>query len=98
MSKIRTTKGGMKYFWCPGCQTHHGVYPTNTNLGQPHPEWDYNDNEDSPTFSPSILVTGYYKDEKRICHSFVMDGKIQFLDDCWHELKGQTVEMEDMEE
>lgn len=25
------------------------------------------------------------------CHSFVTDGKIQFLDDCSHDLKGQTV-------
>jgi hypothetical protein len=27
------------------------------------------------------------------CHSFVRDGQIQFLDDCGHELKGQTVPM-----
>lgn len=25
------------------------------------------------------------------CHSYVRDGKIQFLDDCTHELKGQTI-------
>ena len=25
------------------------------------------------------------------CHSFVRDGQIQFLDDCSHPLKGQTV-------
>ena len=28
-----------------------------------------------------------------ICHSFVRDGKIQFLNDCTHELAGQTVEL-----
>jgi hypothetical protein len=28
-----------------------------------------------------------------ICHSFVTDGKIHFLDDCSHELKGQTVDL-----
>lgn len=27
------------------------------------------------------------------CHSFVRDGKIQFLGDCSHELKGQTVDL-----
>jgi hypothetical protein len=27
------------------------------------------------------------------CHSFVTDGKWQFLGDCEHELKGQTVEI-----
>lgn len=28
-----------------------------------------------------------------ICHSFVTDGKIQFLGDCTHELAGQTVDL-----
>jgi hypothetical protein len=26
-----------------------------------------------------------------VCHSFVTDGKIQFLSDCTHELAGQTI-------
>ena len=30
-----------------------------------------------------------------ICHSFVTDGKIQFLNDCSHELAGQTVDLPD---
>jgi hypothetical protein len=33
--------------------------------------------------------------ECRRCHSFITDGRIQFLDDCSHELKGQTVEIPD---
>jgi hypothetical protein len=28
-----------------------------------------------------------------VCHSFVRDGMIQYLDDCTHELRGQTVEL-----
>jgi hypothetical protein len=28
-----------------------------------------------------------------ICHSFVTDGRIQFLGDCTHELAGQTVDL-----
>jgi hypothetical protein len=32
-----------------------------------------------------------------ICHSFVTDGKIQFLSDCTHELAGQTVEIPEVE-
>jgi hypothetical protein len=31
------------------------------------------------------------KDE--VCHSFITDGKIQFLSDCTHSLAGQTVEL-----
>lgn len=33
-----------------------------------------------------------------ICHSFVTDGKIQFLSDCTHKLAGQTVEIPDWED
>lgn len=29
------------------------------------------------------------------CHSFVRDGRIQYLSDCTHELAGQTVDMVD---
>lgn len=32
-------------------------------------------------------------DKKFICHSFVKDGMIQFLNDCTHNLKGQTVNL-----
>lgn len=53
---------------------------------------------EKPTFSPSILVTLRWsqaddtmKDE--ICHSFVNDGRIQFLADCTHALAGQTVDI-----
>jgi hypothetical protein len=27
------------------------------------------------------------------CHSFITDGKIEFLSDCTHSLAGQTVEL-----
>jgi len=33
--------------------------------------------------------------ECRICHSFVTDGRIQFLSDCTHALAGQTVDLPD---
>jgi hypothetical protein len=33
-----------------------------------------------------------------LCHSFVTDGKIQYLSDCTHDLAGQTIELEDEEE
>lgn len=32
-----------------------------------------------------------------ICHSFVRDGKIQFLGDCTHELAGQTVDLPEID-
>lgn len=30
-----------------------------------------------------------------VCHSFVTDGQIQFLNDCTHALAGQTVDLPD---
>lgn len=35
------------------------------------------------------------KDE--VCHSFVREGKIQFLNDCTHKLAGQTVDLIEIE-
>ena len=48
----------------------------------------------------------YYRDHPEetpvyscyICHSFVKDGKIQFLSDCTHALAGKTVELPDIVE
>jgi hypothetical protein len=33
----------------------------------------------------------------RVCHSFVTDGRIEFLGDCTHALAGQTVDLPDLE-
>ena len=32
-----------------------------------------------------------------VCHSFVTDGRIQFLGDCTHALAGQTVDLPDLQ-
>lgn len=32
-----------------------------------------------------------------ICHSFVTDGKIQYLSDCTHKYAGQTIDLVDIE-
>ena len=33
----------------------------------------------------------------RVCHSFIADGRIQFLSDCTHALAGQTVDLPEVE-
>lgn len=55
------------------------------------PVWEWNGNPESPTVNPSILVFADYP-EKR-CHLFVKGGTIEYLSDCHHELRGQTIEM-----
>ena len=62
--------------------------------------WSWNGDIDFPTLKPSILTKlpyyGKYRDI--VCHSFVNDGMVQFLNDCSHELKGQTLPLLDIEE
>jgi hypothetical protein len=33
------------------------------------------------------------KQVEHICHSYITEGKIEYLSDCTHDLKGQTIEM-----
>lgn len=64
------------------------------------PNWTWNGSTEAPTLKPSILTRGGDDiDGKRVvCHSFVNDGKVQFLGDCSHSLAGQTVDLLEIEE
>lgn len=59
------------------------------------PVWGWNDSQERPTFSPSLLIRWTHGEthEPRCCHSFVRDGQIQFLGDCTHALANQTVDL-----
>jgi hypothetical protein len=35
----------------------------------------------------------WYVSESKICHTFIRDGKIEFLGDCTHSLAGKTVDL-----
>ena len=80
--------GKSAWFLCPGCNVLHRVAVTGRN------KWDWNGSTEAPTFMPSVKVT--YGD-KRVCHSFIKDGHIQFLSDCYHDKAGKTVEMDDVD-
>lgn len=101
MTKVlRVIKGGGFTFWCPGCDERHQI---NTSPGS---LWEFNGDLEKPTFSPSYLTwnrpnlnaspehdpTGKYRNGSR-CHSFIKEGKIEYLDDCTHEYAGKTVDM-----
>lgn len=85
-------------FECPGCDMLHVVY-VESGQGANLPVWQWNSSMDRPTFSPSVLVRYPWGDsrEERVCHSFVTDGRIQFLGDCTHKLAGQTVDLPEIE-
>lgn len=96
---------GSKYvvFHCPGCDTLHNPCVSAGTLYGNGPVWGYNGSLDMPTFTPSLLYwlepRADADDEERRyiatrrCHSFVTDGRIQFLGDCGHKLAGQTVDL-----
>lgn len=98
---LRKLEGGRVAFKCPGCKEWHQVRVE----GIGGPIWGFDGNYEKPTFMPSILVTwsepsnipeefdDTSKDKKHICHSFVKNGSILFLNDCTHDLAGQTVEL-----
>ena len=107
---LRFGSGGRVLFFCPGCENVHTI-----QYGQGDgPRWGYNDDPASPTFTPSILVTGCLPltDEQADkvmageivdpcpmrCHSYITDGQIRFLDDCSHALAGKTVPLPEYRE
>jgi hypothetical protein len=53
--------------------------------------WEFNGDVERPTLSPSLLRTAPHK--SLVCHSFVRDGRIEYLGDSTHALRGQTVEL-----
>lgn len=47
---------------------------------------------------PSLGHERQFDSMPTVCHSFVTDGRIQFLSDCTHELAGQTVDIPELPE
>lgn len=77
---------GKYLFFCPGCQTGHMI---NTNPANGWPCHRLTGTLDKPTVRASVLAP------TRVprCHSFITEGRIEFLNDCTHELAGRTVEL-----
>lgn len=81
------SKVGVTY-WCPGCQERHAVYLHPYKNPATKASWKMTGTLDNPTLVPSVQLKG--------CHSHVIDGEILYLEDCDHELRGQTVPMVDL--
>lgn len=73
--------------FCPACDCYH-VFDS---------RWTFNGDVDKPTFSPSMCVNcvdeKYLNEQTVRCHSFVRNGQIQYLGDCTHDMKNQTIEL-----
>lgn len=88
--RARKSEGGRLLFRCPGCVDEHYVVVDGSR------GWSFNGNYDQPTLTPSVLVRYGDSGDAARCHSFVTDGRIQFLADCTHALAGQTVPLPEL--
>ena len=111
--KLRKLDDGKLMFYCKGCEECHyaderwtfngssdkptfspsilvrGVRMTEKGLAD-YEEWreaDYPKRNGEP-----------FDNAPTVCHSFVTDGKIQYLNDCTHKLAGQTVGLKNEED
>lgn len=95
--KLRRAQGSdgvaVYCFWCPGCDKVH-AYHVGGQRG-----WQFNENPDQPSFSPSLLVFEYLRDDGTVyqprCHLFMTNGMLQYCSDSAHKLAGQTVPVPD---
>lgn len=87
-------------FHCPACRSRKYLPQFDWITGR---GWKWNSDNVAPTLSPSILQSaGPYPEGHpkagtiSVCHSYVRDGRIEYLSDCTHDLAGQTVELPDL--
>ena len=111
MAKVRRFNGDFYTIICPGCGEEHKIgssWKFNGDFDRPTffpsllvrcghyanptlPCWcTHNADKQARGEEPS----GF---ECYQCHSFITDGKIQFLGDCTHALAGETVELPNFE-
>ena len=81
-------------FFCPGCKNFHSIRIRNYDYVPDGPIWQFDGDMNNPTVSPPLLVYEVGNHTPR-CHSFIRQGNIEFLADCTHNLKGQTVRLPD---
>jgi hypothetical protein len=99
--KIHEMAPNLLCFHCPACSYGHHVGVNGRKIpgtGGSMNEWSWNGSFDAPTFAPSLLINKDNLPPSPRCHSFVRDGKIDFLGDCTHAMAGQTVDLPEWED
>ena len=99
-------------FWCPGCGATHAVavgqqpaghaWGWNSDVQKPTFTPSILAKGNKQCMEKDGSWTGEWERDAQgnpvpyVCHSFVTDGRIQFLGDCTHALAGQTVDLPEM--
>lgn len=97
------------HFVCPGCNEEHAFdnrWKFNQDFDSPTISPSYLMRFSHSSEANNKKALDFHKNKGRyptlkelpydtheVCHSFIKNGKIQFLNDCTHKLKGQTVEL-----
>lgn len=108
---LRNVAGGGLGFWCPGCREMHVVWTGegpgprwawNGNIERPTfapsvlVRGTQTVRDEHGRWTGEWVLDAAGQPLPRVCHSFVTDGRIQFLSDCTHALAGQTVDLPDV--
>lgn len=104
MAVIKQVRPGVYMFFCKGCGYDHYIWTKAEEKGKP--EWKFNEDLDKPTFTPSVhITTGSFAQKGFVdppeipptrCHFFITNGMIRYLGDCTHNLKNQTIQLENI--
>lgn len=109
---LMAEQSGYTFFQCPGCNDHHALTVKGGASWGWNGSGDAPTFTPSVLVPGTYKRTrdesgkwdgGYQRDAAgqpipMICHSFITDGRIQFLGDCTHALAGQTVDLPDWPE
>lgn len=108
MSRLVLEPEGRAHFLCPGCGMEHVLRVSGEGAWNWNGSLDVPTLAPSILFQSGHFAPGHmgrcWCDWKREhpgeeafdcvrCHSFIRDGKIQFLADCTHALAGKTVDL-----
>lgn len=76
-AKLRSVEGNGHAHWCPGCKEMHSIPST----------WTFDGNVESPTFSPSVKITGkkiVVDDDGEWTGEWIRDANGNAIDMCCH--------------
>jgi hypothetical protein len=100
--------GELVWFWCAGCASHHAINPKGWtwNGDTERPTFSPSVLVRGSEFTAEGKAMhergeappgGQYPSRDTVCHSFVREGRIEYLTDSTHALAGQTVPLEDLD-
>lgn len=73
-------------YHCVGCGCEHAF-----GLKSEGGNHTFNMDMEHPSVSPSLLAN--FGGDSKLCHSYIVNGMIQYLPDCQHSLAGKTIEL-----